>query len=101
MSIEPLFTLRQLAARTGLSIYFLRDLAESGDIEVIRKGAQGRIHIRESAWLAWQESHKHAPTSKVTPMPLNPPKQAPVRPKPFNVDDLLPPGFEKPFPRSA
>jgi hypothetical protein len=99
--IEPLYTLKQLAAKTGLSINFLRDLAESGDIEVIRKRARGRQYIRESAWLAWQEAHITGTDRKVVQMPLDPPKQAPTRPKPFNVEDILGAGYKRVFPRSA
>jgi hypothetical protein len=99
--IEPLYTLKQLSAKTGVNVEFLRGLANDGQIEVVRKGPRGHFHIRESAWLAWVANHIEPPTSKVATMPLAPPNRAPVRPAPFDVDSLLPEGFVKPFPRSA
>jgi len=93
MSIDRLYSLRELSAVSGLSIEYLKDSVQRGDLAAFRRTARGRIYIRESAFAAFQEQH----TTTVQPTPivvqLNPPKTAPKR-EPVDVSQYVAPRFK-------
>jgi hypothetical protein len=102
VSIDRLYSLRELSAASGLSLDALYDSVSSGELEVFRRTARGKIYVRESVFVAWQASHSTAAKPQPVVVQLNPPHKAPAsKREPVNIDDLLPPGHKRVFARSA
>jgi hypothetical protein len=102
MSIDRLYSLRELSAVSGLTVEFLKDSVSRGELEVFRRTSLGRIYVRESVFVAWQASHSTAAKPQPVVVQLNPPHKAPTsKREPVNIDDLLPPGHKRVFARSA
>jgi hypothetical protein len=102
MSIDRLYSLRELSAVSGLTVEFLKDSVSRGELEVFRRTSLGRIYVRESVFVAWQASHSTAAKPQPVVVQLNPPHKAPAsKREPVNIDDLLPPGHKRVFARSA
>lgn len=102
MSTDTLLTLRQLAEKTGLAVWFFRQLVYRGELAVIRRTPTGRIHVTEAAWQSWKAAHTCVVSAKVdVDVSLDPPKKTPVRaPEVVSVDHLITKGFKSPIARS-
>jgi hypothetical protein len=102
VSIDRLYSLRELSAVSGLSVEYLKDSVARGELAVFRRTERGMIFIRESAFELWQLSHTTSAKPQPVVVQLNPPHKAPAsKREPVNIDDLLPPGHKRRFARSA
>jgi hypothetical protein len=65
MTIERLYTLKELADRAGMAVSSLREIFARGELAIIRYTPKGNPSVPESASVAWQQ----APTEVVEPPP--------------------------------
>lgn len=99
MSIDQLYSLRELSEVSGLSVDALYESVSCGELESFRRTTRGKIYVRESAYQAWQQRHTTSAKPQPVVLQLNPPHVAPTR-QTVDIDDLLE-GFPRVFPRSA
>lgn len=99
MSIDRLYSLRELSEVSGLSVDALYESVCREELESFRRTRRGKIYVRESAYEAWRQRKTTVAKPQPVVLQLNPPHVAPAR-QTVDIDDLLE-GFPRVFPRSA